>query len=197
MPTRTPTLAATGSRVHLRPPRKSDEAAFLRAVRASRRLHGPWAKAPATAAQFADLLRRYDGRAPTHRGFLVVRNSDGAVAGVYNFSEIVRGVFQSAYLGYYAFAPLAGDGYMSEGFMLALDIAFRRLKLHRVEVNVQPTNRRSLALVDRLGFTREGYSRRYVKIGGRWRDHVRFAMLAEDWRILRATAVKSVPKRAS
>jgi len=108
-------------------------------------------------------------------------NLDDALAGVINFSEIVRGAFHSAYVGYYAFAPLAGDGYMAEGFALALEFAFRRLKLHRVEANVQPANRRSLALVERLGFEREGYSRRYVKIAGRWRDHVRFAMLAEDW----------------
>jgi [ribosomal protein S5]-alanine N-acetyltransferase len=106
----------------------------------------------------------------------------------------VRGLFQSAYLGYYAFAPLAGGGYMSEGLALALDVAFRKLKLHRVEVNVQPTNRRSLALVARAGFTREGFSRRYVKIGGRWRDHVRFAMLAEDWASLRKRA-GARPKR--
>lgn len=195
MPTRNPTLTVTGIRVHLRPPRKSDEGAFLRAARASRRLHGPWARAPATPAEFADLLRRYDGRKPTHAGFLVVRNTDGALAGVCNFSEIVRSAFQSAYLGYYAFAPLTGGGYMSEGLMLALDVAFRKLALHRVEVNVQPTNRRSLALADRLAFTREGYSRRYVKIAGRWRDHVRLAMLAEDWRILRAAVANSVSKR--
>ena len=68
---------------------------------------------------------------------------------------------------------------------LALDIAFVRLKLHRVEVNIQPTNTRSLGLAERVGFTREGFSRRYVKIAGRWRDHVRLAMLAEDWRKLR------------
>ena len=60
--------------------------------------------------------------------------------------------------------------------------AFRTLSLHRVEANVQPTNARSMALVLRAGFSREGYSRRYVKICGRWRDHIRFALLAEDWR---------------
>ena len=77
---------------------------------------------------------------------------------------------------------------MREGIGLALDAAFRELKLHRVEVNVQPTNARSIALVEHLGFAREGYSRRYVKIAGRWRDHVRYAMLAEDWRVRRRRA---------
>ena len=89
-------------------------------------------------------------------------------------------------------ADLAGDGYMTEGFALALDFAFRRLALHRVEANVQPANRRSIALVSRLGFEREGYSRRYVKISGRWRDHVRFAMLAEDWKIRRAAVKRAI-----
>jgi ribosomal-protein-alanine N-acetyltransferase len=185
MPTRISTLTAAGSRVHLRPPQKSDAPAFLAAARASRALHGLWAKAPATRATFDTFVKRYGGKTETHAGFLVVRTGDGALVGVYNFSEIVRNAFQSAYLGYYAFAPQAGGGYMTEGLTLALDIAFRNLRLHRVEVNVQPTNRRSLALVARVGFTREGYSRRYVKIAGRWRDHVRFAMLAEDWRVIR------------
>ena len=194
MPTRRLLPSATGPRVHLRPPRPSDEAAFLRAARASRRLHGAWAKAPSTPLRFASFVERYDGRNPSHAGFLVVRNEDGAIAGVLNFSEIVRGLFQSAYLGYYGFAPLAGGGYMTEGLVLALDVAFRKLKLHRVEVNVQPTNRRSLALVGRVGFTREGFSRRYVKIGGRWRDHVRFAMLAEDWPALRRRIAPPKPR---
>jgi ribosomal-protein-alanine N-acetyltransferase len=185
MPTRNSPLFATGSRVHLRPPRKSDEAAFLRAARVSRALHGRWAKAPATRSEFTAFIKRYGGAAPAHVGFLVFRNTDGALCGVFNFSEIVRNAFNSAYLGYYAFAPHAGGGLMTEGFALVLDVAFGELGLHRVEVNVQPTNRRSLALVARLHFFCEGYSRGYVKIAGRWRDHVRFAMLAEDWRRLR------------
>ncbi len=92
---------------------------------------------------------------------------------------------------------LAGDGYMTEGFALALDFAFRRLALHRVEANVQPANRRSIALVSRLGFEREGYSRRYVKISGRWRDHVRFAMLAEDWRTRRTGVKRAIAAAAA
>ena len=178
----------TGKRVHLRPPRRKDAQSFIAQARASRPLHSGWVQPPETPDAFAAYVARYSTNAaePRHAGFLVVRNEDSALAGVVNFSEIVRGLFHSAYVGYYAFAPLAGDGYMAEGFALALEYAFRQLKLHRVEANVQPANRRSLALVERLGFEREGYSRRYVKIGGRWRDHIRFAMLAEDWAKRRA-----------
>ncbi len=189
MPKRLAAPTITGAKVYLRPPRAHDAAAFVAAARASRSLHGRWTKAPDTAARFAIFAKRYAFRAGpvTHAGFLVFTRADNALAGVFNFSEIVLGAFRSAYLGYYAFAPRAGRGYMTEGMALALSIAFKRLRLHRVEVNVQPTNRRSLALVEHVGFTREGYSRRYVKIAGRWRDHVRFAMLAEDWQARRRT----------
>ncbi len=162
--------------------------AFLAAAKASRDLHDGWVRPPLTSALFAAYTRRYGRFRPdepaafTHAGLLVCRCEDDALVGVFNFSDIVRGAFQSAHLGYYAFAPHAGEGYMSEGLELALGVAFRKLKLHRVEVNVQPTNRRSLALVRRAGFVREGYSRRYVRIAGRWRDHVRYALLIEDWR---------------
>jgi len=178
----------TGKRVHLRPPRRKDRASFLAQARASRRLHRGLVQPPETPLAYDAYVARYGNAsaAARHAGFLVVRNGDEALAGVVNFSEIVRGIFDSAYVGYYAFEPFAGDGYMAEAFVLALDFAFGRLKLHRIEANVQPTNRRSLALVERLGFEREGYSRRYVKIGGRWRDHVRFAMLSEDWTKRRA-----------
>jgi [ribosomal protein S5]-alanine N-acetyltransferase len=187
MPIRAPAATITGAKVYLRPPRLSDAATFLAAVRASVALHRGWTTAPRTASGYAKFVRRYASRGArrTHAGFLVFRRDDHALVGVYNFSEIVRGAFESAYLGYFAFSPLAGQGLMSEGLELVLDLAFSGLGLHRVEVNIQPNNVRSLALAERLGFTREGYSRRYVKIGGRWRDHVRFAMLGEDWRLLR------------
>ena len=191
MPARSTIPAATergrGLRVYLRPPLPTDAARFLAAVRASRRLHGDWVHPPSTAALHAAFVRRYgapsarDALSVTHLGFIVCRCEDDAIVGVFNIGEIVRGLFKSAYLGYYAFAPYAGAGYMSEGLELVLHVAFRVLNLHRVEANVQPTNRRSLSLVRRAGFAREGYSRRYVRIAGRWRDHVRMALLVEDW----------------
>jgi ribosomal-protein-alanine N-acetyltransferase len=68
---------------------------------------------------------------------------------------------------------------------LVLRHIFIILKLHRVEANIQPGNAASLALVARAGFSREGYSRRYLKVGGRWRDHERWALLVEDWKAQR------------
>jgi len=112
----------------------------------------------------------------------VVLRDSGELAGVINVSEIVRGVFQSGYLGYYAFIPHAGQGHMTEGLALALRWVFGEMRLHRVEANIQPGNDASLALVRRLGFRREGLSPRYLKITGRWRDHERWAITAEDWR---------------
>jgi ribosomal-protein-alanine N-acetyltransferase len=198
MPTSAKRLAIefrrAGCRVYLRAPRHDDGPGFLAAARGSRDLHAAWVRPPATPALFRAYVDRFaavatrDPRHAKQSGFLVLRSADDALVGVFNFSEIVRGVFQSAYLGYYAFAPLAGEGYMAEGLTLALGAAFGPLGLHRVEVNVQPDNKRSLAFVRGAGFVREGFSRRYVKIAGRWRDHVRYAMLAEDWRARRRNA---------
>ena len=119
---------------------------------------------------------------PSHEGRFVVLRESGDLVGVINVSEIVRGPFRSAYLGYYAFVPHAGRGYMTEGLTLALRWVFRGLRLHRVEANIQPGNQASRALVRGLGFRREGFSRRYLKVAGRWRDHERWALVAEDWR---------------
>ena len=164
----------------LRRPTPRDRAAFLAFVRASRRLHHPWVATPAGPAGFAAYLRR--GRRRNRVSVLICRREDGAIVGAVNVSEIVRGALQSAYLGYYGSRAHAGQGYMTEGLALVLRHAFGRLGLHRLEANVQPGNRLSLALVQRLGFRREGFSPRYLMVAGRWRDHERWAILREEWR---------------
>jgi ribosomal-protein-alanine N-acetyltransferase len=85
-------------------------------------------------------------------------------------------------MGYRIGAPFAGKGYMTEGMMLVLRYAFTKMKLHRLEANIQPGNTASIALVKRLGFTKEGFSRRYLKVSGRWCDHERWAIISDDWR---------------
>jgi len=110
-----------------------------------------------------------------------VCTASGELAGVVNLNEIVRGSFRSAYLGYYAFVPHDRQGNMAEGLRLVVARAFGKYRLHRVEANIQPRNSRSIQLVKRLGFRLEGFSPRYLKISGRWRDHERWALTVEDW----------------
>lgn len=113
-------------------------------------------------------------------GFLACRHEDDAIVGVFTLGQIVRGPLQSAYLGFYGFSPFEGQGYMTEAMRLVLRHAFGAMKLHRVEANIQPGNAASIALVRRCGFRLEGFSPRYLKISGRWRDHERWAILAEE-----------------
>jgi [ribosomal protein S5]-alanine N-acetyltransferase len=193
MPTRPAPTPPVGERVYLRAPRRRDAADFLAAAQHSRRLHASWVLAPQTEEAFAAYVRRFGARrvvAPAYVGYLALHRDDDSPVGVFNLSEIVRGAFQSAYLGYYGFRPHAGKGLMKEALALALDAAFGTLGLHRVEANVQPTNVRSIALVEAVGFADEGFSRRYLRIAGRWRDHRRYAMLAEDWQALRSRAAR-------
>lgn len=112
----------------------------------------------------------------------MILRATGEIVGVINLNNVVRGYFQNAAAGYYAFAPHAGKGLMREGMLLVLKHAFRKLKLHRVEANIQPDNLRSIALVKSCGFVREGFSRRLVKVCGRWRDHELWAIRAEGLR---------------
>ena len=111
-----------------------------------------------------------------------VSTRDGDLAGVINISEIVRGTFCSGYLGYYAFVPHNGCGYMKRGLNAVLTDVFSRHRLHRLEANIQPENASSRGLAESLGFRLEGFSPRYLKIGGRWRDHERWAITAEEWK---------------
>jgi [ribosomal protein S5]-alanine N-acetyltransferase len=167
-------------RVYIRAPREDDCDEFVALMRTSARLHRGMVKPPARPAAFAEYLARC--RRPNFVGHLACRSDDGRIVGVFNLSEIVRGNFQSAYLGYYVGGPFARRGYMTEALPLVLRHAFVRLKLHRVEANIQPDNAPSIALAARAGFVREGYSPRYLKVAGRWRDHERWALLAEDWK---------------
>ncbi|MEA2555262.1 MAG: [ribosomal protein S5]-alanine N-acetyltransferase [Actinomycetota bacterium] len=167
-----------GERVHLRRLRSSDRDEFLERVRASRELHHPWSAPPDTPEEFDLLVRK--GRQRSEERLLVCRNDDGAILGQFGISQIFYGPFCSAYLGYYGFVPFSRQGYMREGLALVTEFAFEARKLHRLQANVQPENAPSIALVRGGGFTKEGFSRRYLKIDGAWRDHEQWAILAED-----------------
>jgi len=167
-------------RVFLRTPARSDRAEFVSLMRASRAFHRPWATAPTDDEAFDAYL--VDARRADFEAMLVCRREDRAILGFFNLSHITRGSLQSAYLGYAVASKFAGQGYMREGLDLVVHEAFVTLRLHRIEANIQPGNQASIALARGAGFAREGFSPRYLKIGGRWRDHERWAILAEDWR---------------
>ncbi|CAN5567983.1 GNAT family protein [soil metagenome] len=175
-----PHPAARGARVYLAAPSRRDRQAFLAAGLRSRSLHRSWVTTRFDDKMFDAYLKR--ARRKDHACFLVRRIDDDAIVGVININLIVRGFFHSGYLGYYGFRPHNGHGLMREALELVLRRAFRTLKLHRLEANIQPGNKSSIALVRRCGFIKEGLSRRYLKIAGRWRDHERWAITIEDWR---------------
>jgi [ribosomal protein S5]-alanine N-acetyltransferase len=169
------------ARVRLEAPRRSDRREFLGLVEASAEFHRPWTYPPNDSLGYKRLLER--NRSDDYEALLLRRNDDDAILGIFELSQIFRRGFQSAYLGYWVGAPFAGQGYMTEGMRQLFRFAFSELRLHRIEANIQPGNEPSLALARRSGFRREGFSPRYLKIGGRWRDHERWAILAEEARV--------------
>lgn len=161
-------------RVTVRPLASRDESEFLALVAASVDLHYPWMSLPATPQEFQAYVTRYEQ--PDRESLLICMRDTGAIAGMVNISSIIRGRFQNGSLSYAAFAPTAGQGYMSEGLGLVLRYAFQQLRLHRLDAQIQPGNRASLKLVRRLGFRMEGYSPDLLFIDGAWRDHERWAL---------------------
>lgn len=168
---------ARGERVVIRHPAAEDAAPFVAAARRSRRLHGVWVQAPDTPEAFEGYLSR--ARRADQACFLICREADGAIAGAANVSAIVRGSFQSAFLGYYAFTPHAHKGYLREGLELIVRYAFDALDLHRLEANVRPENVASVQLIRSLGFEPRSRSPRYLFLDGAWRDHVGYVRLRE------------------
>jgi ribosomal-protein-alanine N-acetyltransferase len=180
-------------RVTLRPLASGDQSEFLDLVGASIDLHRPWMSLPATPQEFQAYLTRYEQ--PDEESLLVCVRSTGAIAGMVNINSIIRGRFQCGSLAYAAFAPTAGQGNMSEGLGLVLRYAFERLRLHRLEAQIQPDNHASLKLVQRNGFRKEGYSPDLLFIDGAWRGHERWAITSTMIEIAPTDPHPTLPER--
>ena len=176
---RRPKVIARGELVHLIAPTRYQADDFVAMTTASRAYHEPWVYPATDESRYRSYLSRLERG--NSFGFLVYRNEDSTLAGVININDIVMGGFRCGSLGYYGAAMFAGRGCMTEGLALVLDQAFTAIELHRVEANIQPDNAASLGLVRRVGFRKEGFSPAFLKIGGVWRDHERWALLAEEW----------------
>jgi ribosomal-protein-alanine N-acetyltransferase len=157
--------------------RRADAAELIAANRESVGYHAPWITAFTDQTGFDAWFGR--GVTGANLSLVARERPSGAVVGVLNLSEIVLGVFRSAYLGYWGYAGFGGRGLMTQALREAVRYTFDELGLHRVEANIQPENVRSIALVRRAGFTKEGFSPRYLFIDGAWRDHERWALLAD------------------
>lgn len=172
------TLSTQGFRTRIQAPAAQDEDAFLAAMRDSASLHHPWVSAPRDHAAWRRYLKRLER--DNEAGFLVKRIADGAICGVVNLNVMVYEALCSSFISYYGVAGHTGKGYMKEGLIQVVRHAFDDLGLHRVEANIQPQNLASIALVRAVGFKYEGFSPRYLKINGEWRDHERWAILADE-----------------
>lgn len=156
---------------------RADAEELIAANRASQAHHLPWVASFTDQAGFDGWFSRT--LVGANVGLVAREAASNAVVGVVNLNEIVAGVFQSAYMGYYGMANFARQGLMTETLRAAVRHAFDDLGLHRLEANIQPGNVASIALARRVGFQKEGYSPRYLRIDGKWRDHERWALLSD------------------
>jgi ribosomal-protein-alanine N-acetyltransferase len=157
---------------------RGDADELLQANQESRAFHGRWVQPFTTVEGFEEW---FAGQVTGASIGLLARDSEsGRIVGVTNLSQIFLKGFQCAYLSYYGMVSFAGTGRMAQAVELIMEYAFIELGLHRLEANIQPENVRSIALVKRLGFRKEGFSPRYLRIGGVWCDHERWALLADE-----------------
>jgi len=169
-----------GKLIYLREPTVEDFDELAALYKLSRRLHRGLVSPNFSRADLDELLKRNSG--DDYESLLICVNESDAIGGAITLSQIFRKAFCNAYLGYLLGANFTGKGYMTEAVRLILKHAFVNLKLHRVEAKVQAHNAPSINVLKRCGFTKEGFSPKYLKIGGKWRDHERWAIIKEDWR---------------
>ena len=178
--------AVTGNGVLLRMPVASDFPEWAALREQSRAFLTPWEPVwPAddlTRPAFRRRLRRYaeDQRSDVAYAFLIFRTRDGAMVGGLTLANIRRGVAQAGSIGYWIGEPFAHQGYMAAAVRALVPFCFGSLRLHRLEAACIPTNKPSIALLEKTGFQREGYARGYLCINGAWQDHLLYARLKDD-----------------
>lgn len=178
--------AILGDGITLRMPQTSDHAEWAALREASRNFLTPWEPTwpsdDLTRGAFRRRLKRYtdDQRNDLAYALLIFRNEDSALVGGITLANIRRGVAQAGSIGYWVGEPYARKGYMTAAVRALIPFSFQTLRLHRLEAACIPGNAASVALLERTGFTREGYARSYLCINGVWQDHLLFARLVDD-----------------
>ncbi|MCH2549161.1 MAG: GNAT family N-acetyltransferase [Alphaproteobacteria bacterium] len=181
-------IRLNGQRVFLRPPKESDWRAYVEVRSISRDFLEPWEPTwPPDALSyeaFSRYLSRHSSEWRDHSGssFFIFRNDDETLLGGISLSNLRRGVSQCGTLGYWIGKPHSRKGYMTEALNLINCFCFDDLQLHRVEAACLPHNQASKRLLVRSGFNQDGYAQKYMKINGKWHDHLLFSLLGEDYR---------------
>lgn len=183
-----------GDGLYLRPGSAADYASWSRLRQASRSFLEPWEPTwpedDLTQAAFRRRLRRQDediSRDEAYAFLIFDQGSDRLLGGV-TLGGVRRGVSQTGTLGYWMGVPHAGKGRMTRAVAAIVEFAFTNLKLHRLEAACIPDNAPSIRVLEKNGFTREGFARAYLKIDGAWRDHVLFGLVESDARIHRTVS---------
>ena len=178
--------ALVGTRIVLRPPISRDHAEWAAVRRESQQFLTPWE--PKWTADELERgawrlrLRRYREEITqgTAMPFLIFDKVTGRLAGGITLGNIRHGVAQSGQIGYWMGVNHAGKGFMHEAVLLVVQFGFETLRLHRIEAACIPDNQRSIRVLEKAGFRREGLSRSYLRINGVWRDHLLYALIAGD-----------------
>ena len=196
-----PLPAIAGEGVYLRVPQTADFAQWRDLRARSRAFLTPWEPLwPAddlTRGAYSRRLRRYARDMLSDQAYpmFVFRTGDDVLLGGLTLSNVRRGVWQAASLGYWMGEPFAGKGHMRSALAALLPVAHEHLQLRRIEAACMPSNAPSVRLLERCGFVREGYSREYLCINGVWEDHLLFARLRRD--PIASGTVREAPSRAA
>ena len=176
-------------RLVLRPPRTGDVTEIRRLLRANHEHLRPWNPAPPpgedpssiTEVSKTVLRQRRDWKHGASFVFMVaMRDRPERLVGKVALNGVMRGAMYGAYLGYWMAGDQQGKGLCTEGITAVLDFAFGSAGLHRIQAAIMPRNERSLRVIEKLSFRREGYAERYLQIAGKWEDHILFARTREE-----------------
>jgi ribosomal-protein-alanine N-acetyltransferase len=183
---RRPSPALKGDRVTLRLPEASDYREWAALRSSSRSFLEPWEprwapdelERPAWRQRLSRYLEDYANG--TAVPFFILENEKGELIGGLTLGNIRYGVAQTGQIGYWIGERFAGRGLMLDALGLLVAYAFETLRLHRIEAACIPDNQRSLRLLEKAGFRREGLLRSYLRINGIWQDHYLYALVAGD-----------------
>ncbi len=190
-------------RVYMRPPQRRDCWKWLELRKDSQQFLQPWEPTwPTDSLTRKAYFRRLKAHAlHSNRDlgytFLVFRQVDRALIGGVAINDVRRGVAQSCSIGYWVGQSYAGKGYMTEALSGVLPVIFSRLRIHRIEAACLPNNDASQALLKKVGFRKEGFARRYLKINGVWQDHILFGLLESDTRIEPISEIRQEKKNGT